>query len=81
MNEWVRNPDPGEDAVSSVFDLPLWTRRWDLNFHAPQSLVSLLDPQFEIMFDLVKTVAQVSIWRWGTVNQFWVNDYIVNVMR
>lgn len=34
VSEWVRKPDPGEDAVSIVFDLPRPMRRVDLKFHA-----------------------------------------------
>lgn len=76
VNERVskKNPDPCEDAVSSVFDSPLGTHRLDLKFHAPQSLINLYwdpgGPHYEMMLDSVNTIAHVSIWRWRMINQF-----------
>ncbi|TKS75869.1 Breast cancer metastasis-suppressor 1-like protein-A [Collichthys lucidus] len=40
-NERVRNRDPGEDAASGAFDLPLQTHQLDLKFDAPRSLINL----------------------------------------
>lgn len=42
MNEWVRNPNPGKDVVSGVFDLPHQTHQLDLNFMLTEPNKSVL---------------------------------------